>query len=103
MTQDQLKEIEARLKAASPGPWREEQIDEYPSRWAIHSQEDIIMGITIWSPAQISAVGPESWDTDFIINAPSDIAALLEHVKYQDALIDSLQKEIGHFSGEQYD
>lgn len=88
MTPEQLAEIKARLKAASPGPWSEEQIDEYPSRWAIRSQDDIIMGITRWSPAQVSAIGPESWDTDFIINAPSDIAALLEYVRELEGYLD---------------
>lgn len=91
MTPEQLSEIEARLKAASPGPWRQEEVLEYPNRWGIHSQNDIITGITRWSPTQTSAIGPEKWDADFIIHAPSDIAALLGYVRKLEERIEQLE------------
>lgn len=88
MTPEQLAEIKARLEAASPGPWREEDIAEYPSRWGIHSQNDIIMGITRWSPSQMSAVSPEAHDVDFIVHAPGDIATLLGYIKELESHLD---------------
>jgi len=67
-TDEQLDEIEARLDAATPGPWTLRVIDgsnvvtagEYPMR---------------------SIIGPNRADLGFIANAPSDLRLLLAVVR----------------------
>jgi len=67
-TDEQLDEIEARLDAATPGPWTLRVIDgsnvvtagEYPMR---------------------SIIGPNRADLGFIANAPSDLRLLLAAVR----------------------
>jgi len=97
----QLAEIEARLKAATPGPWtwgdgwrdliylgpdQFEGADKYADLQLTGRDQRTIIGIRIdhyepiWDTAT-PADEPNEADREFIAHAPADVAALVEHVK----------------------
>ena len=76
----QLAEIEARLNAATPGPWRAKHrhCDHEPP-----DDESCGLGLEIVGPPEASNRGQfyRGADAVFIAHAPSDIAVLVEAVK----------------------
>lgn len=94
MTEDQLKEIEARLNAATPGPWA--PISDMPS-WAVASfnaQTDVVTtrNRQYRSPG-VTNYGCRLHDADFIAAAPTDIAALLAEVRRLNRDVQTLIEE----------
>jgi hypothetical protein len=80
MTEDRLKEIEARLNAATPGPWyKRDEFDIMGSRIGydiVFHDHDKDTGVIL---GQYDL--PENDTAEFIANAPTDIAWLLSLAK----------------------
>ena len=71
MTDAELNEIEARLRAATPGPWY------VPGAWPTTDRWRPVMS----RPKRIAVIGSIiDYDATFIAHAPEDIAALLAEV-----------------------
>ena len=88
MSPEELAEIEARLKAATPGPWRYNKSKCYRpgtngAQAVVTDQEAVFAsadGPTIALTGNVD--DPQSMaDADFIAHAPTDIAALLAEVR----------------------
>ena len=70
MTDKRLQEIEARLEAATPGPWRRNGM-----RWIVTGQSHPLCQVS--EPFHRQIQNGTGQDEEFIANAPSDIAYLL--------------------------
>lgn len=71
MTSDQLAAIEARLRAATPGPWTNDMREVWTAN-----------GTHCICDAYVDEIeSGECSDATFIANAPADIAALVDEVK----------------------
>ena len=72
---DRLADIQARLDAATPGPW-----SYFVDKWHVHeirtNDDETIIGVSIFVAE----------DAEFIANAPTDITYLLERVRMWRAL-----------------
>lgn len=90
MTPEQLSEIEARLRAATPGPWTKDHrgggvvrgstLIEFV-RGSSYTQVALAVGL------HEKEAGGQEENATFIANAPADIAALIAEVKrLRDAL-----------------
>jgi len=81
-----LTAIEARLNAATPGPWRAKQMnrpEHDPWFFVLDAAGRGPVVETVVAQTKY-LVGPEEQqraDVEFIAHAPSDIAVLVEHVK----------------------
>ena len=87
MTEQQLAEIAARAKAASPGPWVVAQVGEGDEQWWIETQFGggfPICGFDL----SMGATETEGADGAFIAAAREDVPALLEEVRWLWALRD---------------
>lgn len=77
-----LEEIEARLAAATPGPWA----------WASAPAEGSSETPAEYLANALTGAGPHaSFDAEFIAHAPEDIRALLAEVKRLQAQIDAVK------------
>lgn len=93
MSPDETAAVEARLNAATPGPWRLSRGYDTRSIWADRDSagwDAFHIATTDWPD---DSDQPER-DAEFIANAPADIAALLAHVKEQAAEIERLNSGI---------
>ena len=82
----QLAEIETRLNAATPGPWRAKQMnrpEDDPWFFVLDAEGRGPVVETVVAQTKYLAVPEEQQraDVDFIAHAPADVAALVEHVK----------------------
>lgn len=78
MTEDELKAIEARAEAATPGPWETGEEVSYPGRCAgIWPQGDTWNIVT----TDCGVYGPELVDAVFIAHARTDVPALIAEVR----------------------
>lgn len=85
MTNEQLTEIEARLNSATPGPW----LKQFQTQVVVFSEFHI--------PRLIADCGREQYSNEMyeqnaanaalVINAPSDIAALIAEVRKLQAIV----------------
>lgn len=80
-----LEEIEKRLAAATPGPWAEHTSGHYSLGELSKEIKSVPNRVSI-----CNMVYGTSYDRNFIANAPTDIAYLLERVKAQVKLIHEL-------------
>lgn len=76
---NRLEEIEKRLAAATPGPWAEHTSGHYGLEGLSKEVKSVPNRVSI-----CDMVYGTSYDRDLIANAPTDIAALLAVVKFQD-------------------
>lgn len=92
MSPDEIAAVEARLNAATDGPWRLSRGYDTRSIWADRDSagwDAFHIATTDWPD---DSDQPER-DAEFIANAPADIAALLAHVREQAAEIERLKLE----------
>ena len=104
-----LEEIEARLAAATPGPWAfasapAEGSSETPAEYVANALTGAGPLFVVWVPATEGAAGGyvltavtgdgphASFDAEFIAHAPTDIRALLAEVKRLQAQIDAVKE-----------
>lgn len=81
MTSDELRQIEARHAAASPGPWRYEPRDFTPR---------IVRAASGYSlPAHCYGTNPA--DAEFIVHAWSDVRTLLDEVERLRVAVQALE------------
>jgi hypothetical protein len=77
---DRLTGIEARLHAATPGPWVSEPVEQ--GMFAdIESRVSGMRGYILLSHVDGEAGQAKTADAEFIANAPTDITALLDAVR----------------------
>jgi hypothetical protein len=74
MTKSQLEEIKARLEASTPGPWKQDRDFDIVSRKSDGNYK------IVCAPYSKDVMMREE-DENFIVNAPTDIAALLSHIE----------------------
>jgi hypothetical protein len=86
MTDEELEKIKTRLKKASPGPWHfagdEEEIEEgmFPGpHWIVDLPDLTHIG---YIAKTADSLEEGAANAEFVANAPTDIAALLEEVDY---------------------
>ena len=85
-----LQEIEARLEAATPGPWDFETIPETgESRVVVRSNTgDPMLDVSV------APHGVRAEDAEFIAHAPEDMRALIAALERQSELIMGLEAEV---------
>ena len=94
-----LTAIEARLNAATPGPWRAKQMnrpEHDPWFFVLDAAGRGPVVETVVAQTKY-LVGPEEQqraDVEFIAHAPSDIAVLVEHVKALRAALEPTNAEL---------
>jgi hypothetical protein len=92
-----LAEIEARLKAATPGPWhfnRDYEVIEGVMNDGPHWELDTPSMEHIGFIAIPNAPYPaDEYNIELIANAPTDIAALIKEVKYQREYISFIKQK----------
>ncbi len=80
MKQAEIEAIEARLAAATPGPW------------VVRTNGNSVQSHAI--PGVCSGISPKSGNAAFISNAPLDIIALLAHAAQLQARVAELRQEL---------
>lgn len=73
-------EIRARLEAATPGPWETDVDYPYRQKGILHFKS---VGAAIWWGSIPSANQEMKSNAEFIANAPTDIAYLLDELRKQ--------------------
>lgn len=83
MTDDELKEIEARCNAATPGPWKVENDSDYDEQSDTHSEWPWRINAGTLTLCDIGGDGHSNdvADFNFIANARTDIPALIAEVR----------------------
>lgn len=89
MTEEQLKEIQKRANAASPGPW----FDHYNKIWSQPECERLPddANPVAWTDASHGDTPDRPDDTQFIAHAREDIPALIGEVRKLKALLKKLE------------
>lgn len=95
-------EIAARLKAATPGPWRAKQMnhaEDAPWFFVLDAQGrgPVVETVIAQTKYLVTPEAEQRADVEFIAHAPTDIAWLLERA---DALAGALDDFTGFFAGE---
>jgi len=99
-----LHAIEQRLLRATPGPWRFYRKSDLPLRVDDGQGYDKKGShlISLDWPNNDAIIFKDA-DGEFIANAPTDIAALIEEVRRLRDIIDEKQEEIAKLDGSYYD
>lgn len=79
MTEQQLAAIDARLKAASPGPWYVTQSTASGAIKVVSGKPGATVIVRAWGPN--TSREEDILNAALIANAPSDLAALLAHIR----------------------
>lgn len=92
-----LDEIEGRLKAATPWPWKAERGGDFQSV-RLHRGT---LTLDIWDGSWNTPDGNwrDSADIDLVEKAPEDIAWLIELARKQDAALQGVCDELGNAEG----
>lgn len=96
---DRITEIENRLNAATPGPWKTEPVES--GRFAgIESRIYSLRGSHILlSPTDGEAGQAKTIDAEFIAHSPSDVAYLLAELRKRDEALDRVEALAKYLDG----